>query len=202
MDGESLAAPPARRPRSDGRRSVEAIVNAADAVLRERPSASVEEIAVAAGVTRQTVYAHFSSRDALVASIMELAAAEALAAIDAAELDARPPTDALLGFLDIGWQFLRRYLPLILSSTLQHPPRLDGNDAASSFVGQLERIIQRGQDAGSFDGALPATWLAAAIFRLGHIAAEDVESGRLTSRRAMALLRESAVRLCGAGSVG
>jgi hypothetical protein len=102
-----------------------------------------------------------------------------------------------MGFLDIGWRLLRRYLPLILSSTSRHPPRLDGNDAASSFVRRLERIIQRGQDAGTFDGALPAAWLAAAILRLGHTAAESVESGLLTSRKAVALLRESALRLCG-----
>jgi AcrR family transcriptional regulator len=177
---------------------VEAIVNAAGVVLAERPDASVEDIAAAAGVTRQTVYAHFPSRDALVGSIMEFAAAEALTAIDAAQLDAQPPTEALMGFLDIGWQLLGRYLPLMLSSTLGHPPRLDGNDGASSFIRRLERIIRRGQDAGDFDGALPATWLAAAILRLGHTAAEDVESGQLTSRKAMAFLRESALRLCGA----
>jgi AcrR family transcriptional regulator len=177
---------------------MEAIVNAAGAVLGERPNASVEEIAATAGVTRQTVYAHFPSRDALVGSIMEFAAAEALTAMDAARLDARPPTEALMGFLDIGWRLLRRYLPLLLNSTLRHPPRLGGNDGASSFVRQLERIIQRGQDVGDFDGVLPAPWLAAAILRLGHIAAEDVDSGQLTSRRAMALLRESALRLCGA----
>jgi AcrR family transcriptional regulator len=177
---------------------VEAIVNAAGAILGERPNASVEEIAATAGVTRQTVYAHFPSRDALVGAIMESAAAEALRAIDAAQIDAQPPAEALMGFLDIGWQLLRRYLPLILNSTLRHPPRLDGNDAASSFVRRLERIIQRGQRAGDFDRALPATWLAAAILRLGHTAAEDVERGRLTSRKAMALLRESAMRLCGA----
>jgi hypothetical protein len=41
-------APVARRPRSDARRSVESIVNAAAAVLGERPIVSMEEIAASA----------------------------------------------------------------------------------------------------------------------------------------------------------
>jgi hypothetical protein len=107
-----------RRRRSDARRSVEAILNAACAVLGERPNASMEEIATSAGVTRQTVYAHFPTRDALVGAIIEKAGAEALGALDAARLDTRAPAEALTGFLDIGWQFLRRYLPLLLNSTV------------------------------------------------------------------------------------
>jgi hypothetical protein len=95
-------APPGRR-RADARRSIDAILNAARTVLAERPDASMEDIAAAAGVTRQTVYAHFPSRDALIAALLHAAGAETLAAIDAARLDTAPPADALRQFLDIGW---------------------------------------------------------------------------------------------------
>ncbi len=117
-------APPPRR-RSDARRSIDAIIGAARTVLGERPDASMEEIAVAAGVTRQTVYAHFPSRDALIAALLHAAGTETLAAIDAARLDTAPPADALRQFLDIGWQLIRRYPFLLAPALTRSPPALD-----------------------------------------------------------------------------
>ena len=121
-------APPGRRRRSDARRSIDAILNAARTVLGERPDASMEDIAAAAGVTRQTVYAHFPSRDALIAALLHAAGAETVAAIDAARLDTVPPADALRQFLDIGWQLIRGN-PFLLGPALtrnrarqQRPP--------------------------------------------------------------------------------
>jgi AcrR family transcriptional regulator len=40
----------------DAERSISAILDAASRVLGERPDASVEDIAKAAGISRQTVY--------------------------------------------------------------------------------------------------------------------------------------------------
>ena len=115
-------APPPRRRRSDARRSIDAILNAARTVLGERPDASMEDIAATAGVTRQTVYAHFPSRDALIAALLHAVGAETLAAIDAARLDTAPPADALRRFLDIGWQLIRGY-PFLLGPALTQSPR-------------------------------------------------------------------------------
>jgi hypothetical protein len=49
------------------------------------------EVAAAAGVTRQTVYAHFPSRDALIGALLHAAGAETVAAMDAARLDTVTP---------------------------------------------------------------------------------------------------------------
>ncbi|MGH3112703.1 MAG: TetR/AcrR family transcriptional regulator, partial [Gaiellaceae bacterium] len=78
---------PRRRRRADAERSIAAILDAAIEVLSERPAASVEEIAGAAGVARQTVYAHYPSREALLQAVVDRALAETVAAIDAAEPD-------------------------------------------------------------------------------------------------------------------
>src|SRR5690349_19985940 len=102
-------APATRRRRSDARRSIDAILTSARTLLGERPDASMEELANAAGVTRQTVYAHFASRDALIAALIEAAGAETVEAFDAARLDTGPPAAALRRYLDIGWQLIRRY---------------------------------------------------------------------------------------------
>jgi AcrR family transcriptional regulator len=190
-------ATPARRRRSDARRSIDAIVNAARTVLGERPDASMEDIAAAAGVTRQTVYAHFPSRDALVEALIDAAGAETLAALDAARLDTRPPADALGQFLDVGWQLLRRSYPLLLDPALTRARRPGGDDPHQAVTARLERLILLGQRAGDFDRALPASWLAVAILGLGHTAAEQAAAGRLTASEASAMLLESALRLCG-----
>jgi AcrR family transcriptional regulator len=157
----------------------------------------MEDIAITAGVTRQTVYAHFPSRDTLIAALIEAARTEGLAAIDAARLDTAPPIDAMDQFLDISWGLLRRY-PLLYDPALNRSPRLDGRDAHLAVGAWLEQLIQRGQQAGDFDHALPATWLAAAIFEIGHTAADQVAAGHSTTSEAAAMLRESVLRLCGA----
>jgi AcrR family transcriptional regulator len=189
-------APPARRRRSDARRSIDAILNAADTVLGERPDASMEDIATAAGVTRQTVYAHFPSRDALIDALLSAAGAETIAAFDAACLDTLAPADALRQFLDIGWQLIRRNPHLLGPALTRNPP--GSNDHHPAGVARLEEIIRRGQRAGDFDRTLPATWLTAAILGLFGTAAEQVAAGRLSTSKAATMVLESTLRLCGA----
>ena len=186
---------PTRR-RSDARRSIDAILNAARTVLGERPDASMEEIAPAAGVTRQTVYAHFPSRDALIAALLHSAGAETVAAMDAARLDTVPPADALRQYLDIGWELIRRNPYLLAPALDRNPPGSD--DSHQAGTARLEQIIRRGQLIGVFDRTLPATWLAAAIISLFRAAAEQVAAERLTASKAATLLLGSTLRLCGA----
>ena len=66
-DGRGIV--PQRR-RADARRSIEAIVSAARVLFSERPDASMEDVAAAAGLARQTVYAHFTSREALIHAVV------------------------------------------------------------------------------------------------------------------------------------
>jgi AcrR family transcriptional regulator len=187
-------ATPARRRRSDARRSIDAILNAARIVFGERFDASMEEIAAAADVTRQTVYAHFPSRDALVAALIEAAAAEYLGALDAAGLDTAPPAEALAQFHHIGWRLIRRY-PLLLNHTATRIR--PNNDPHELVPPRLERLIRRGQRTGDFDPSLDAAWLVAAVIGLQHAAAAEVADGRLTAGKAAALCLESTLRVCG-----
>ncbi|MEO3924989.1 TetR/AcrR family transcriptional regulator [Micromonosporaceae bacterium B7E4] len=194
-------APETRRRRSDARRSIDAILTAARTLLGERPDASMEELANAAGVTRQTVYAHFASRDALIAALIDAAGAETVDAVDAARLDTDPPVTALRKYLDIGWQLIRRYPYLLTTALARTPP---GSEAAHlAGTAQLERVIRRGQRTGDFDSALSADWLAVAVIGLAHTAADQVAAGHLTADEAYTVFSESALRLCGvAGSPG
>ncbi len=190
-------AKPTRRRRSDARRSIDAIINAARTILSERPDASMEEVAAAAGVTRQTVYAHFPSRDALIAALLHAAGAETVAAMDAARLDTVTPAEALRRYLDIGWELIRRNPHLLAPALTGNPP--GSNDSHLAGTARLEQIIRRGQRIGDFDRTLSAAWLTVAIIGLFQAAAEQVAAERLAASKAAALLLESTLRLCGAG---
>jgi AcrR family transcriptional regulator len=187
-----------RRRRADAQRSIDAIVGAARTMLVERPDISIDEIADAAGVSRQTVYAHFSSRDVLIAAVINSERSSRLAVLVDARLDRVPPLDAVRGFLDISWQLVDRF-PLLLDPALARTPDPDGGDPHRPVAVVLERIIRRGQRSGDFDRSLPAGWLAAATFGLGHSAAELVAGHELDRSRAATLLETSVLRLYGVG---
>jgi AcrR family transcriptional regulator len=188
-------APETRRRRSDARRSIDAILTAARTLLGDRPDASMEELANAAGVSRQTVYAHFASRDALIAALIDAAGAETAGAFDAADLDNGSPVAALHKYLDIGWQLIRRYPYLLTTALARTPPGSEITHRAGAA--QLERIIRRGQHTRDFDAALPAGWLAQAVIGLAHTAADQVDAGHLSMDDAYVMFSESALRLCG-----
>ncbi len=185
---------PTRRRRSDAQRSIDAILGAARTMLGDRPDASMEDIAAAAGVSRQTVYAHFSSRDALIDTLLDAVGAETIAAMDAARLDTLPPADALRQYLDIGWELIRRHPYLLGPALTRNPPGSDETHDAG--VARLEQLIRRGQHAGDLDRALPAAWLAVAIIGLFGAAAGQVAAGSLTTSQAATMLLDSVLRLC------
>lgn len=197
-DPLSSAAVPVRRRRADAQRSADAILNAARVIFGAHPDASMEEIAAEAGVTRQTVYAHYPSRDALVFALVAAAAAEYAELLDAIGLETAPPVEALAGFLDAGWRFVRRHPMLLAPAAGTNIPRPSGNDPHDVVPPRLERLLLRGQLAKDFTSMQPASWLAAAVLGLQHTAAAQVSAGRLTAEEAEALCLESTFRLVGA----
>ena len=72
----------ADRRRADAERNEAAILDAAVELLGREPTASMAAVADAAGVTRQTVYAHFPSRGLLLRVAVARATDDALVAGD------------------------------------------------------------------------------------------------------------------------
>ncbi|HZD69932.1 MAG TPA: TetR/AcrR family transcriptional regulator [Actinomycetes bacterium] len=183
-----------RRQRADAKQSITAILQAATEALRAKPDASVEDIAHAAGVSRQTVYAHFPSREALLDAVVERAAAEVMAAVEAAGLKEAPPAVALTRLLDTGWQVAARY------PFLWHLPTVTQDqdaDRHGPIMDRLLEVIRRGQQSGDFDRTLPPTWLLAAGLALGRTAEDEVKAGRMTIEEATSAVHHSFLRLFG-----
>ncbi|MFC7549648.1 TetR/AcrR family transcriptional regulator [Plantactinospora sp. GCM10030261] len=187
-----------RRRRSDAERSAAAVLDAAVEVLGRHPDAKVEQVAAAAGVTRQTVYAHYPSRPLLVAAVVDHITAEAVAALDAATVDSGTVTEALLGWLDVTWRLFDRY-PLLLHSSVTAVEQADSDRQHAAVNERLERLIRHGQATGEFDKALSPAWLVSATVALGHAAGGEVAAGRMTTAQTALALRQSILRLYGAG---
>lgn len=183
-----------RRRRTDAERNRSVILQAAAEVLNAQPDAGMEDIARAAGVSRQTIYAHFPSRDVLLDAVIERATADVMAAFGAAALTDLPPAEALTRLLEEGWAAMARYpfawhLPPVSAEADRdrHAPVLD----------LLREVIRRGQDSGDFNRELPADWLLAALLALGRTAEEQVRGGQLTVEEASTAMRVSFLRLLG-----
>jgi AcrR family transcriptional regulator len=183
-----------RRQRSDARQSIAAVLDAAIRTLAGRPDASMDEIARAAGVSRQTVYSHFPSRDALIDAVIERGTAEFTVLLDGVDLDQAPPVQALTRLLDAGWQIAARYPFLWLQ------PAVDSGKDADRHAPLLDRmldIVRRGQATGDFDDTVPAHWLLSACLALSRATEDEVKAGRMTIEQATRAVHQGVLRLLG-----
>ncbi|UGT54266.1 TetR/AcrR family transcriptional regulator [Nocardia asteroides] len=181
--------------RADAARSRAAVIDAATRLLATHPDAGMAAIAAEAGVTRQTVYAHFASRDELVDAVIASTTERAVAAMREADLDSGPAREALLRMLAVGWRFFR-VAPL--AHHVGAFARQRDEDRQLPVNDRLLRLIRRGQRAGEFDDTLSAAWLVAAIVAVSHAAGDEVRAGRMAQPEAEKSLRESVLRLVSA----
>lgn len=184
---------PERRRRSDAQRSVAAIVDAAATVFTQNPLARMEDVALAAGLTRQTVYAHFPSRDALIAALTDRATDRVLATLDAADLDSMRPREALVRLVQISWEEIEAAAYLLSVPDTSSPE--EEQERHGPILEHLYRIIERGQRLGVFDPKLPPEWIAAATIALGHATGAQVRAARMTMAQASAILARTLPRL-------
>jgi TetR/AcrR family transcriptional regulator, mexCD-oprJ operon repressor len=117
------------------------ILDTAAAVLAGRgESASMAEIADAAGVSRATLYRYFPTRDALLNALAEAASAELRGRIADAELDTIPVPEAI-GRLTRGFVLTgSKYVALAHSG--HKPP--DADQTQQDLAEPVYRLLRRG----------------------------------------------------------
>lgn len=181
--------------RADARRSRAAILDAAVPVLNADPGAAVGAIATAAGVTRQTVYAHFPGREQLLSAVLDHLTEQTVAAMDAADPDTGPAADALVRLLDAARRTSGRY-PVLVRELGSLPVEPDADHQRHAPVAdRLKRIIRRGQETGEFGDELPLDWLVTVTIKLAHTAAEEADAHRMSDEEAAEALHLSLFRV-------
>lgn len=168
--------------RSDAVRNRQAILAAAVSVLTSKPDAGLAEVARASGLTRTTVYAHFSTREQLLEELGARALSDAVRTIDEVHPDTGPADEALLRVLRASWQQVGSHARLLEMITRTLGPR--AVEMHAPVRERLVKVIRRGRRDGVFRRDVPERWLVACYFTLVHAAGHEVASGAATHAEA------------------
>jgi AcrR family transcriptional regulator len=188
-----------RRSRVDAQRNAAKIIDAAARLLADGHAATMGEVAQAAGVTRQTVYAHFTSREELLAAVLATVTEQAAAILDATRPDEGEATAALRRWLTAAWGMVDRY-PALLSPELAALAPDAALELHRPVTDSLQRILDRGRREGTIVRTVPTAWLLTATLALAHAAAQEVVSRRMAPGAAGRAFRESVLRLSTVGA--
>jgi TetR/AcrR family transcriptional regulator, mexCD-oprJ operon repressor len=189
-----IATPTVDHRRATAERNVEAILDAAERLLERRVRPSIVAVARESGLSRVTVYAHFSTKEELLEAVVARSVRAATASIQAAEPERGPPLEALERVVSASWCEVARHEAIRQATAKELSP-----DAVrrthESAAAVLSRLIARGRKDGAFRGDLPAQWLQVSFFALLHAAADEVRTRRIGANAAAAAVTTTIIEL-------
>lgn len=159
--------------------------------LVANPSASLAEVAVAAGIGRTTLHKQYATRDELIRAVGHRAldlweqAVDSVGEQDGAEQALRAMVDAMV---PVGPQL----------AFLWRTPAFDHDTEISRRWGAVEQrclaVLRRAQAAGLIAADMPSWWLLPACNSLIYAAKECVRTGHLAPRFATDLVLRTLLR--------
>jgi TetR/AcrR family transcriptional regulator, mexCD-oprJ operon repressor len=163
--------------RADAEQNMARILDAAATCLCRSPTASMGEIAQAAGVGRVTVYGHFSSREALIEATLARLLEQGEAVLAGLDLTG-DPRQALRTLIESSWRLTATAGAVLEAAQAVLPPgRI--RELHAKPAQRAEELIRRGQAEGAFRTDLPPTWLTSVLHHILKGTAADISSGRL-----------------------
>jgi AcrR family transcriptional regulator len=163
--------------RAVAERNFEAILDAAERLLERRAAATIAAVATEAGLSRVTVYAHFATREDLLAALVERNVRGAIAALEAAQPDTGSAAVALERLIAASLHELGRHAALAEAAAEQLTPDALRH-AHEALFAAVRRLVDRGRRAREFRTDLPPDWQVTAFFALIHAAGEELRAGR------------------------
>ncbi|WP_448321213.1 TetR/AcrR family transcriptional regulator [Streptomyces sp. CO7] len=153
------------------------VLRTAADLLARRSTATTEEIARAAGISRATLNRHFPGRDALVRALEEFGIAECERALDAARPEEGSAEEALR-------RLVRAAEPCagLLAFLYSENQLFEGEEQNAGWARIDERLtglFRRGQESGEFRIDLSAVWLTEALYGLLAAGGWAVTEGRV-----------------------
>ncbi|SDK76436.1 DNA-binding transcriptional regulator, AcrR family [Nonomuraea maritima] len=176
--------------RGDAERNIAAILTAAFDVLSTDPAATMADVARAAGVGRVTLYAHFSSRAELLQALVQQALEETRQLLEDALAVDRPADQVLAGIIHTSWRTLDRHRRIRRVALAELGSEWVAGQHDQVFL-RLTDLLARGRDQGVFRSDLPLSWMTTTVYGLLHAAADEVDTGRVSSADAPHLIISS-----------
>ncbi len=169
-------------------RTREAILDGALAVWSRDRTATLADVAEAAGVHRSTVHRSFADRAGLVDALVRRCVDEIAEATRAADLERGSATAAVrrttTALFHVGDRIRFLYDD---PETARHPAMSALDDAASP----LGRAVRRAQAEGGVDPVVSVAWVERAIWSLVYAASEAVQDDELTTHEALEFLHRA-----------
>lgn len=156
------------------------VLRSAAALLTRRATATMDEIARAAGIGRATLHRHFAGREALVRALEELGIAEFEAALDAAGTGEGPAVDALRRFITEVQPAAGLLAFLVTESQLFEGD--EPNEGWDTLDARVSALFRRGQQNGEIRIDLTPAWLTEALYGLISTCAWSVQDGRVAAK--------------------
>ncbi|MEU8579905.1 TetR/AcrR family transcriptional regulator [Streptomyces sp. L500] len=157
----------------------EHVLRAAAALLPRKATASMDEIAKAAGISRATLHRHFAGRDALVRALEKLGIEQFERALDEARLDEGDATGAVR-------RLIEKAEPVagILSFLYTENQLFEGevNEGWNRLDARVHALFLRGQEEGAIRVDLSPAWLTDALYGLIASGAWAVQDGRVAAK--------------------
>lgn len=189
---------PATDPRqATAERNVEAILDAAERLLRHGDRATISAVATEAGVSRVTVYSHFRDRERLLEALLEREVNHVVAAMDSAHPDSGSAMDALQRIVAAGWETIARNEEIGRAATAELSPDALRRAHEAARAG-LRELVERGRREGTFRTDLEPAWMVTSCLALIHAAAEEVRAGELDPDAALQAVSTSVADLVAA----
>ncbi|MGW6390852.1 TetR/AcrR family transcriptional regulator [Streptomyces sp. NPDC055103] len=156
------------------------VLHSAAALLSRKATATMDEVARAAGIGRATLHRHFAGRDALVRALEELGIQELEAALDQARLD-EGPADEAVRRLVAGMEPMAPLLSFLVTEN-QLFEGDQQNDGWARLDTRVSDLFRRGQEQGTFRIDLTPAWLTEALYGLIGSGAWAVQDGRVAAK--------------------
>ncbi|MFE3943458.1 TetR/AcrR family transcriptional regulator [Streptomyces sp. NPDC059118] len=158
----------------------EQVLRSAAALLTRKSTATMDEVAKAAGIGRATLHRHFAGRDALVRALENLGIQEFEAALDTAALDEGAAPDALRRLVVAVEPSAGLLAFLVTENQLFEGDEV--NEGWNRLDARVSAFFRRGQERGEFRIDLTPAWLTEALYGLISSGAWAVQDGRVASQ--------------------
>ncbi|MEU5051138.1 helix-turn-helix domain-containing protein [Streptomyces sp. NPDC021096] len=157
----------------------ERVLRAAAALLTRKSTASMDEIAKAAGISRATLHRHFAGRDALVRALEDLGIELFGRALDAARVDEGDASEAVRRLVAEA-EPIAAMLAFLFSENQLYEGGT--NEGWNRLDARVHALFLRGQEEGAFRIDLSPAWLTEALYGLIGTGAWAVHDGRVAAK--------------------